>query len=94
MVVFGVLVTVAMLPLAGLLLVVLFEQVSGLTLRLRTVPGLVALALISLLLALGIGYVFLRTLLTPVLELISRTTEIERKTPEAFRPIRRAGDQL
>ena len=91
MVVFGVLLTVAMLPLAGFLLVILFESLSGATFTLRSVPGFVGLTLGSLIVTLGVGYVFLRTLLAPVQDLIVRTGEIERGSADAFRPMGQAG---
>ena len=91
MVVFGVLVSVAMLPLAGFLLVILFESISGITFQLRSVTGFVSLAIGSLIVTLGIGYVFLRTLLGPVQNLIIRTGEIDSGTENAFRPVDRAG---
>lgn len=90
-VVFGVVLTVGLLPVAGLLAVFGFEAVSGRAVQLRSVAGIASLFSATTLVASLIAYVALRTLLGPVQRLLARTDEIERGDPGAFRRLDGAG---
>lgn len=91
MVVFGAVMLVALLPLAGLVAIISLETLTGVEFRLRSLAGLATLALGSLAMAAVVGYVFLRTLLLPLQELIARTAEIEAGRADAFRAIESGG---
>ena len=91
MVVFGVLILVALLPLVALLVVISLEDVFNIQFQLRTVGGFVTLAAGSIVMAGIIGVVFLRTLLRPLQELMERTSEIEKGSIDAFRALDHTG---
>ncbi len=91
MVVFGVFMLVALLPLVALLMIISLEGVSDVQFQLRTIGGFVTLAVGSLVMAGIIGAVFLRTLLRPLQELMERTGEIEQGSQEAFRAMHHTG---
>jgi len=91
MVVFGVLIFVALIPLAGLLVIVGLEEVLDVRFKLRSIGGFAMLAIGSVVTAGVIGVIFLRTLLRPVQELIARTGEIEVGSQQAFRALDHTG---
>ncbi len=93
MVVFGVFMLVALLPLVGMLVLIGVEYTTGFSFKLRSVGGLLTLALGSMAMAGVIGAVFLRTLLKPLQLLIARTEEIEGGEADAFRLLDTGGTQ-
>ena len=93
MVVFGVFMLVALLPLVGMLVLIAIEYATGFSFKLRSVGGLLILALGSMVMAGIIGVVFLRTLLKPLQLLIARTEEIEAGKADAFRLLDTGGTQ-
>ena len=91
MIVFGALLLVALLPLLSIVFLLGLEQVMDFTFVLRSWGGMLTLALGSIAMAALIGFVFLRTLLRPLQELIGRTNEIEAGKENAFRMIQYGG---
>ncbi|MFD0914876.1 sensor histidine kinase [Pseudahrensia aquimaris] len=91
MVVFGVLMLVALLPLVGLALIIAFESWFDVQFRLRSAAGLLGLAAGSLTMAAIVGAVFVRTLVGPTQELIERTSEIDKGADDAYRPLTHNG---
>jgi len=87
MVVFGAIALVSLLPLLGLVALVSVETLFGVEFRMRSFTGIAILAIGSISMAAVIGYVFLRTLLRPLLELEVRTKQIDAGDLEAFRPL-------